>query len=34
MNITILEYFDNVYMSDGVKIALSTHGFGNINGIC
>ena len=34
MNITILEYFDNVYMSDGVKIALSTHGFRNINSIC
>ena len=25
MNISILEYFDNVYISYGVKIALSTH---------
>ena len=25
MNISVLEYFDNVYVSNGVKIALSTH---------
>ena len=30
MNISLLEYFDNVYISYGVKIALSTHGLGNI----
>ena len=30
MNISVLEYFDNVYISDGVKTALSTHGLGNI----
>ena len=26
MNINVLEYFDNIYISDGVRIALSTHG--------
>ena len=33
MNISMLEYFeyfDNVYISDGVKTALSTHGLGKI----
>ena len=30
MNISVLEYFDNVYMSYDVKIALSTHGLENI----
>ena len=30
MNINVLEYFDNAYISDGVKIALSSHGLGNI----
>ena len=30
MNISVLEYFDNVYVSYGVKIALSTHGLGNV----
>ena len=30
MNINVLEYFDNVYISDGVRIALSTHGLGYI----
>ena len=28
MNISVLEYFDNAYISDSVKIALSTHGLG------
>ena len=31
MNISVLEYFNNVYTSDGIKIALSTHGLGNIS---
>ena len=30
MNTSVLEYFDSVYMSDDVKIALSAHGLGNI----
>ena len=30
MNASVLECFDNVYISDNVKIALSTHGLGNI----
>ena len=30
LNTTVLECFDNVYISDGVKTALSTHGLGNI----
>ena len=30
MNTSVLECFDNVYISDGVKTAISTHGFGNI----
>ena len=30
MNISVLEYIDNVYGSDDVKIALSTHVLGNI----
>ena len=30
MNISVLEYFDNVYISDGVKAALLTHELGNI----
>ena len=35
MNISVLEYFDNVYISYGVKTALSTHGLGNlINCLC
>ena len=28
--IITLVYFNKVYISDGVKIALSTHGLGNI----
>ena len=30
MNISVIEYFDNVYISDGIKTALSTHALGNI----
>ena len=30
MNTSVLEYFDNVYISDGVITALSTHGLGSI----
>ena len=30
MNISVLEYFDNVYISDSIKTALSTNGLGNI----
>ena len=30
MNTSVLEYFDNVYIFDGVKTALSTHGLGNV----
>ena len=30
MNISVLEYFDNVYISDSIKTALSTHGLENI----
>ena len=30
MNISALNCFDNVYISDGVKTALSTHGLGKI----
>ena len=30
MNTSVLEWFDNVYIFDGVKTALSTHGLGNI----
>ena len=30
MNISVLEYFDNFYISDGVKTTFSTHGLGNI----
>ena len=26
MNISVIEYFDSVYIYNGVKIALSTHG--------
>ena len=29
MNTNVLECFDNVYVSVGVKTALSTHGLGN-----
>ena len=27
---TYLQHFDNIYISDGVKTALPTHGLGNI----
>ena len=27
---SVLEYFDNIYVSYGVKTALSTHGLGKI----
>ena len=30
MNTSVLEWSDNVYVSDGVKTALSTDGLGNI----
>ena len=30
MNISVLEYFDNAYIFDGINTALSTHGLGNI----
>ena len=30
MNTSVLEYFDNVYIFDSVKIPFSTHGLGNI----
>ena len=30
MEPTYMQYFDKVYMSDGVKTALSTHGLGKI----
>ena len=30
MNISVREYFHNVYISDGVEIDLSSHGLGNI----
>ena len=30
MNTGVLECFDNVYISDDVKITLSTYGLGNI----
>ena len=30
MNTSVIECFDNVYISDSVKIALSAHGLGNI----
>ena len=29
MNTSVVECLDNVYISDGVKTALSTHGLGN-----
>ena len=29
-NTMIMKYFDKLYISDGVKIALATHGLGNI----
>ena len=29
MKISVLEYFDIIYVSAGIKIALSTHGLGN-----
>ena len=29
MNINVLEYFDNVYISISVKTAFSIHGLGN-----
>ena len=29
MNTNILGWFDSVYISDGIKTALSTHGVGN-----
>ena len=30
MNISVIEYLDNVYIYDSIKTALSTHGLGNI----
>ena len=30
MDISVFEYFDNGYIPDGIKVALSTHGFQNI----
>ena len=29
MNTSVLEYFHNIYIYDGVKTTLSTHGLGN-----
>ena len=31
MNISAIEYFDNVYIFDDVKTTLSSHGLGNIS---
>ena len=30
MNTSLKNHFDKVYISDGVKTALSTHGLGNM----